>query len=45
MWLKNVFSSEVRSSSEWGKDEMSSTLKRVCILAGSGGFKISFLRT
>lgn len=40
---KNV-SALVRSSSEWGKDEMSSTLKRVCILAGSGGFKISFLR-
>ena len=41
--IKEYSKALVRSSSECGKDERSSTLKRVCILAGSGGFKISFL--
>ena len=45
IWMrKSSRKAQLRTSSEWGKDAISSTLKRVCILAASGGFKISFLR-
>ena len=45
IWMrKSSRKAQLRTSSAWGKDAISSTLKRVCILAASGGFKISFLR-